>query len=83
VFTAHTVTDYDDPAVDTFAGSMAVDMFAGRSLKAAVAIRGGSAVDTVFFIGIMLMKSIKAFGTTGPEFCGPALNTFGHGKLLQ
>jgi hypothetical protein len=32
----------------------------------------------VFFIGVVLMKSVKAFGTTGPEFCGTAMNTFGH-----
>jgi hypothetical protein len=68
VFTTHAVANYDNAAVDTFVTPVAVDMFPGGSLKAAVAIRGRSAVNTMFFISIMLMKPVKTFGATGAKF---------------
>jgi hypothetical protein len=76
VLAAHGITDYNSAAVGTFAGPMTVNMFPGRGLEAAVAIRGRSAVNTMFFIGIVLMKFVKAFGTAESEFCGTAMNTF-------
>jgi hypothetical protein len=83
VFAAHRVADYNGAAVDTFVAPVAVNMFPGGSLEAAVAIRRRSAVNTMFFVSIVLMKSVEAFGTAGAKFSGTAMNTFGHGKILQ
>jgi hypothetical protein len=82
VLAAHGITNYNSAAVDTFAGPATVNMFPGGSLEAAVTIRGRAAVNTMLFISVVLMKSVKAFGTTESEFCGTAMNTFGHEKLL-
>jgi hypothetical protein len=80
VFTTHRITNYNSATIDTLPGPVTVNMFTGRSLEATVAIRGRSTVNTMSFISIVLMKSIKAFGTTESEFSGTAMNTFGHEK---
>jgi len=55
-------------AVRTFSSAMTVDMFTGGCLKTAVAVRRGTAIHTVFFIGIMLVQTVKTLGTTGTKF---------------
>jgi hypothetical protein len=68
VFAAHGVADYNSAAVDTFVAPVAVNMLPGGGLEAAVAIRGRSAVNTMSFVSVMLMKSVDTFGTARSEF---------------
>jgi hypothetical protein len=68
VLAAHAVADRDSAAVNTFAAPVTVDVFPGGGLEAAVAIRRRSTVNTVLFIGIMLVKPVKALGAARPEF---------------
>ena len=79
---SHCAAAYYLSAMDTFVCAMAVNMLPGRSLKAAVAVRCGTAVDTAFFVSVMLMESVQGFGTAGTEFSGTAMNAFGHKKPL-
>jgi hypothetical protein len=82
VFAAHGITNYNSAAVDTLPGPVTMNMFAGRSLETAVAVRGRSAVNAMFCIRVMLMKSVKAFRTTGPEFGRSTMNTIRHENSL-
>ena len=61
VFAAHACLNGAAP--DTFHRSMAVDMFSGRSLEAAITVGSRTAVDTVLFISVVLMKPVNTFGT--------------------
>jgi hypothetical protein len=68
VFTAHGVANYNSAAVDTFVAPVAVNMLPGGGLEAAVAVRRRSAVNTMPFVSIVLMKPVETFGTTCSEF---------------
>jgi len=74
VFAAHTWVDRTTP--DAFHGSVAVDVFPGRSLEAAIAVRSRTAVDAVFFIFVVHMKAVDAFGTTVTIRRRTAVRTF-------
>jgi hypothetical protein len=82
VFAAHHTGPYHGSAVFTFTAPAAVDVLPGGCLEASVAVGRRTAVHAVFFISIMLMKSVKAFWAAGTEFAGPAKCTFGHKYLL-
>ena len=79
---AHYASAYNSAAMNAFISAVSVDMFPGRCLEAAVAIRRRAAIHTLFFIGVMLMKAVQALGTAGTEFGGTAMYTFGHKKPL-
>jgi hypothetical protein len=78
VFAAHDAGADQSAAVDTFAGAVPVNVFAGRRLQTSVSIGRGTAVNTVFFAGIVLMQPINTLGTARAEFCRSAMNAFRH-----
>ena len=53
-----------------------MDMNSGGSLETAIAVGSGAAVDTAFFVMIVLMEPVGAFGTTRPITGSAAINTF-------
>ena len=63
-------------APDTLHGSVAVDVLSGRSLETAVAVRCGTAIDTAFFVIVVHVKSVGAFGTPRTIGGGTAIRTF-------
>ena len=75
---AHHIAPHNCAAMNAFTCAVAVDMLSGGGLKAAVSVGSGTAVNTVFFICIVLVKVVKAFWTAGSEFAGTAVYTFGH-----
>jgi len=51
-------------------------MFPCGSLETAVAVRSGAAVNTAFFVVIVLMKSIGTFWTARAIVVGAAMYAF-------
>jgi hypothetical protein len=78
VLAAHYAGAYNRTAMNTFIAAVSVDMFPGGRLQAAVAIGRRTAIHATFFVGIMLMKAVDAFGTARPEFTGFAIDAFRH-----
>ena len=74
VFAAH--AGFGGAAPDAFQAAVAVTVFPGGSLKATVSIAGGTTVDTVIFVGIVLMKPAGAFGTAGTKSGSSAKSAF-------
>ena len=58
----------DGPAIHALVSAVTVDMLSGRRLETAVTIRRRSAIHTALFIGIVLMKAVKALGTARAKF---------------
>ena len=74
VFTAHPMFERTAPLAFKASGTM--NMFSGRSLKAAVAIRGGTAVNTAIFTMVMLMEPVGALGAAMTVGGSTAKSTF-------
>jgi len=74
VYASHAGFHYAAP--DAFHFPVAVNVLPGGSLKTAVAVRGGSAVNTALFIIVVLMKSVNAAGTARTIGGGTAIRTF-------